>query len=121
MGISIHMNDSNFYLAAAGKAAAFDACRHLDGHWVHPGDTKGCTCLREVLEVWGYDVKEDADGNFTGIEFNGEKLGDEAKVWSAIAPWVKDGSFIEMGGDYSFRWVFKKGKCKEVRARFDDD
>ena len=62
---------------------------------------------------WRWDIEEnDRTGAVTDIWFAGEKLGDDETLFQAIAPWVKDGSFIEMmGEDGAFwKWVFQDGE-----------
>lgn len=48
--------------------------------------------------------------------FEGEKLGDDYNLFCAVAPFVEDGSYIEMSGEDGclWRWVFENGKCKEI-------
>jgi hypothetical protein len=50
------------------------------------------------------------------IHFEGEKIGQEDLLFEAIAPWVRDGSYIEMSGedDAMWRWFFHAGECHEV-------
>ena len=48
--------------------------------------------------------------------FEGEKLGSDYELFCAVAPFVEDGSYIEMSGEDGclWRWVFENGKCMEV-------
>jgi len=50
------------------------------------------------------------------MEFEREKIGQEDLLFDAIAPWVREGSYIEMSGedDAMWRWVFRGGGCHEV-------
>lgn len=66
---------------------------------------------------WEPDTND--DGNIDYIEFNGEKIGDEDIFFNAIAPYVKDGSYIEMVGEdnYRWRWVFHDGMVEEKAAK----
>lgn len=68
---------------------------------------------------WAYDFELDETGNVTGIEFLGEKVGEDYWMFQSIAPYVKDGSFIEMLGEdgEQWRWVFKDGNCREITAK----
>lgn len=74
--------------------------------------------LNEALNEISWDTEEDDKGNITYMRFDGEKLGDEGVIFDAIAPYVKKGSFIEMGGEDShiWRWVFNGKKCVEKDA-----
>ena len=80
--------------------------------------------LMDAMEAWRWEVEIDEKGNISGVEFMGEKLGDDKVLFDAIAPFVKDGSYIEMqGGDGEmWRWVFKDGKCEEIypKIHWDD-
>ena len=72
------------------------------------------------IQRFGYIPKLDNDGNIVEIDFEGERLGhDEDVMFNAIAPYVEDGSFIEMVGEDGdrWRWVFKNGECKEIKAK----
>lgn len=119
MGICFHVVESKFFLAETDKAKAFEAAKPLHGHWVREGDTKHCEDLAEVLEIWGYEVEEDSKGNIVKIFLCNEKLGDEIKMFKAIAPYVKAGSYLECGGDCgSWRWVFNGTTCEEKSPRW---
>lgn len=60
----------------------------------------------------------DPEGNITDIEFHGEKLYEDFSLFQSLAPYVKDGSYIEMMGEdgEQWRWVFANGKCREIKA-----
>jgi len=46
------------------------------------------------------------------------KLWDHDEMCKQIAPYVEDGSYIEMSGEDGamWRWVFKHGECHEISA-----
>lgn len=96
MGYSMTMNGSTFFVSSENSGRVLAAMQHQP-----------------------YDLKLDDDGNITGISFCGEKLGDELMVFQRIAPYVRDGSFIEMEGmdNETWRWIFTNGKCREVKAK----
>jgi len=124
MGVSISQMGCEFFLPAEHKEAAFRAAKPVYGGWVRKGDSKGCTSLSEVLELWGYASEEDEQGNIVKLWFETEKLGEEIKVFQAIGPFVKAGSYLDMNGDYGqFRWAFDGKTCKEQQAKiqWDDD
>jgi hypothetical protein len=64
--------------------------------------------LFHALEDWGWDADVDANGDIIDICFLGEKLGDEIKLFKALAPFVEADSYIEMQGEDGdlWRWVF---------------
>lgn len=95
MGYCMSMNDSKFFVS-----------------------TENVGRVLSVMQHQPYELKFDDDGNIVDISFYGDKLGDEPRVFQKIAPYVKDGSYIEMEGEDNdiWRWVFKDSKCREVKA-----
>jgi len=113
------MVESKFYIAAVDKSAAYKVAKPLFGHWVRKGDTDDCMNLGEVLEVWGYHVREDEEGNIVKVSLDNEKLGDEFELFKAIAPYVKAESYLGFNGDYGpWRWVFDGTTCVEKRPSY---
>ena len=86
--------------------------------WVSTEDVLGATSLADAMEAFRWSVEHDAEGNITSISFAGEKLGDDAHFFGAIAEFVDDGSFIEMLGEDGarWRWIFSGGKVVEKHA-----
>ena len=81
--------------------------------------TENTARILSKMTRFGYEPEMDDDGNIVGVEFVGEKISySEDTMFDAIAPYVEDGSFIEMTGEDGcmWRWVFKNGTCKEQRA-----
>ncbi|MFA5025053.1 MAG: hypothetical protein WC503_00900 [Candidatus Shapirobacteria bacterium] len=68
--------------------------------------------LKEIFECWRWIIKEDVLG-ICGIEFMGEKAGDDKVLFQAIAPYVKSGSNIQMVGEdgAAWRWYFNGTDC----------
>jgi len=63
--------------------------------------------LKEALESWAWKPEFDEEGNIVAISFEGNKSGSELELFQAIAPFVKAGSFIEMGGEDGAIWRFQ--------------
>jgi len=82
----------------------------IDMSYVKDNDIKTIFCK------WRWDVSFDDDGNVFGINFNGSKIGAEEALFTAIAPFVGSGSYIEMrGGNHDmWRWTFSDGKLRTV-------
>lgn len=77
---------------------------------------------RNLILAFGdlrWNVNVDVDYNIIAIQFGGENLWDDKSLFEAVAPYVEDGSFIEMTGDEGekWRWVFKDGGLKEIYAK----
>jgi hypothetical protein len=52
------------------------------------------------------------------LEFTGEKIGCEDRLWEQIAPWVTDESFINCTGEDGemWRWYWRQGRFFVVEA-----
>lgn len=96
MGYCMSMNDSTFFVP-----------------------TENTGRVLAVMQHQPYELKFDDNGDIVDISFYGDKLGNDLKAFQKIAPFVQDGSFIEMEGEdnETWRWVFKNGKCREVKAK----
>lgn len=128
MGYCISLHNYDFILAAEHKEAALAAMKALPDQgysWVDINDVRRCKTLEEALREWRYEPEVDDGGNIIGFDFTGEKIGDEDRMFAAIALFVKHGSYIEMLGEDSarWRWKFANGQMKEISARiiWDDD
>ncbi len=73
--------------------------------------------LEDVMSYFYYFPELDDNGNICGFRFDGVKLRDDYEFWSALAPFIKDGDYIEMEGeDFTlWRWTFKNGVCKVLK------
>lgn len=96
MGYCMSMNDSTFFVP-----------------------TENTGRVLAVMQHQPYELKFDDNGNIVDISFYGDKLGNDLKAFQKIAPFVRNGSFIEMEGEdnETWRWFFKNGKCREVKAK----
>ncbi len=84
--------------------------------WVHDNECTSARNLVEFLDAWRWHVSMDDDGNITNLWFEGEKHGDDSKLFEALAPFVADGSYIEMIGEDGVMWreTFSEGKYTRV-------
>jgi hypothetical protein len=87
--------------------------------WVTTDEFLDATTVFDAIKAWRWEVAKDIEGNIDAIDFYGEKLGDDKVLFDAIAPWVKDDSYIQMSGEDGsvWRWVFSEGKCTEQNAK----
>lgn len=94
------------------KGAAFQHYAWVNNNYINSND------IKEIFKCWRWDVDTDEQGNIKSIYFEGQKLGYDEYLFKAIAPFVKDGSYIEMSGEDGalWRWTFKNGQCREVHA-----
>jgi len=90
--------------------------------WVNMEELKNAKTLEDAMNCWGWEVYTE-DEDIVDICFVSEKLGQEEVLFDAIAPFVEDGSYIEMGGEDGgiWRWQFNKGICVENEANISFD
>lgn len=71
--------------------------------------------ISDIFICWRWEVGFDEDGNVNSVTFQGEKLGDDGVLFKKIAPYVQDGSYIEMVGEDNmmWRWIFQDGRVFE--------
>ena len=135
MGYYMRQNDCNFFIAAEDCDAALQAIKNLKGKettpnyrngkevdfhfsWVNTSDFVNAKTLEEALGAWRWEVYPDEEGDIDSILFMGKKLGDDAILFEAIAPFVRSLSFIEMQGEDGdrWRWAFYEGVMHEQQA-----
>ena len=82
--------------------------------WMNWNYDETCKDLVEVLEEVGFDVYQN-DTGIIGLEYD-SKTGDEEVFLKALAPFVKDGSYLPFKGEEGECWdySFHKGKMREV-------
>lgn len=140
MGYCMTQMDCNFFVEAKNISAMTDAIKdladakhsneHKGGSW-RDGEKKASwyswvdmsfsqlTDIKSMFKCWRWEIDYDDAGDISQIQFAGEKLGQDDVLFNAIAPFVKNNSFIEMEGEDGtrWRWVFKNGKCIEKQAK----
>lgn len=128
MGYYVSQEKTCFFISSANKQAALDAVKSLNPieyhknsdfqrdsfSWVNTDKYKSATTLQEALEEWRWSPLTDDHGNIVDVEFTGEKAGDDKALFAAIAPFVKEYSYITMQGEngYRWRWLFSKSKLE---------
>ena len=109
---------------------------HYD--WVDLDKVNEALDFKEAIEEWRWVVEMEAQDtkqidpkdltaehfdpqpkdtrqNVIGIEFNGDKLGDDMLLLDAIAPYVEEGSWVAMDGQEGcWVWDFHDGIVKEI-------
>lgn len=60
----------------------------------------------------------DGDGNIVDIKVEGCILAEMREMLTAIALWVREGSYLSLFSDDGsrWRWVFQQGRCREIPA-----
>ncbi len=131
MGYHMSMMEVSFRLSKTRSAEALAAIKALAGsETIHDGsgehfswvDTQGVTSaktLEDALRAWRWDPSADDAGNIESLWFVGEKLGDDMRLFQAIAPFVEPGSYLQMIGDDDsiWRWRFDGIQVHEEPGR----
>lgn len=139
MGYHMWQDDCNFVIKAANFPAALQAIKDLmlnkedmdGGSWsgevhterwysfVHTDAVMESETLIDALSAWRWDAETREGGDIYFISFTGEKSGQEKLLFRAIAPYVKNGSYICMRGEDGalWRWYFEDGTCKDQEGR----
>lgn len=86
---------------------------------VASNDLKKATNLTDAMRVWRWNPEYDVAGNIISLKFLGEILGDDIMFFRAIAPWVSEGSSIEVIGEDGrvIRWWFNGQRVLEQEAQ----
>jgi hypothetical protein len=116
MGYYMSQRDADFFIPRANFPKLLELLGCLDGAYSWVGDFQGKDSVEDSFAGWRWPVVLDDEGNIDGIEFSGEKLGDDSCLFEKIAPCVRPGSFVEMLGEdgHLWRWAFDGENCKEI-------
>ena len=80
--------------------------------WMDYNYPETCPDMFSVLSQVGFGFDHDDEGNLVSLYYDDNKTGNEDYFLCALAPFVKDGSFIVFKGeedDDYFRYIFKDG------------
>ena len=129
MGYHIYQEESQFFIAKDYFDDALAAIKSLAGqgsiqdssgpHFSWVGDHwDQFDTLEAMLYEWRWDVEHDEEGNICHIEFTGEKSGDDECLFRVLAPFVREGSHIDMRGEdgEQWQWQFKHRHVYEAPA-----
>ena len=113
MGYSITQMDCKFFIAGKDKKACLEACKKDENL---KDACKNIKSLEQLFSSYYYEP-ENEKADIIGLTFEGEKLSySEMELFNVIAPYVKDGSYIQMMGEDGsmWRWVFDGKECNEI-------
>lgn len=120
MGYYIDQKDEDFFIDAHNIPNVIAAIHKLSESksqysWVSD-KYREVKDIKELFKCWRWHVDQDDSGNIDSIYFEGQKLGDDDVLFRAIAPYVKDKSYIELHGEDNaiWRWAFKNGRFLET-------
>lgn len=119
MGYRISVINSEFFIADQDKYAAFKILKSVYGEqsWF-----KDCRCLEDVFESFMLSVENDADDNICDVGFVDDANGTEETMLSHIAPFIKDGSYMELSSEgEQWRLCFNDGKMSKKEPKISWD
>ena len=121
MGYCMDQRDSDFHVARENVADMAKAVRAIEGQFAWVSNRHNAGTVEGLFRAWRWEIQRDDGGDVVGINFCGEKLGDDPILFEAIAPYVQDGSYIEMQGEDGalWRWSFTDGKVVEQEGVVD--
>lgn len=87
--------------------------------WMNVGDLAQAKSLYEVAALFRWPLEPGIGPHAIGIDFDGEKIGDDELFFGIIAPHVAVGSYIEMVGEDGdrWRWVFDGERVKSISPK----
>lgn len=116
MSYNMTQHDTEFFMDKSNLEAARQALRNAaaDCEWFK---MKNARSLENAVYQFGWNLEFDDDDNVNGIEHLWECAGDEKRLFHAIAPYVKPGSYIQMTGEdgAQWRWIFDGVCCTEKK------
>lgn len=118
MGYCVSMKNIHFFVEEKDKYAAYRAFKKSS---LAAEIQKPIYCIEDAFAYYGYTAENDNEDNIICLRHTAEKLGNEAVLFSAIAPYVKSGSFIEMTGEDNqlWRWIFTDGTLKKIEPKVE--
>lgn len=127
VGYCISLSEVEFRIKSVNKLPALRALKELARAtqaagatlaWVDLDEVLDADSIGEAMRAFSYEVDVERETeDVVGLEFEGEKLGDEKKMLDAIAPHVEPGSYLQVQGEDGemWRWVFDGVTCAERR------
>lgn len=120
MGYNIKLVGCDFWIGSENADEALEALRHRTEPdrqaWMNRATPEEWDYLKEALEDWRFMATLDDERNIVGLQFIGEKVGDENVLFDTLAPYVGDESYLEFQGADGERWryVFEGGDVEKV-------
>ena len=109
MGYQIYMREVDLRIRKENFEAALNALKEAfvsDRTW-----TEHLKSLEDAMSDFGYIPEYDEDGSINGFEYEGKCLRGDYEFWTALAPYVEEGCYLEVEGDdlEIWRWKFRNG------------
>jgi hypothetical protein len=84
--------------------------------WVTTKEVLEADTVEKAIECWGWETETDEEsGDVIDCYFPENKMGQEDIMFTAIAPFVEEGSYFVMLGEEGsqWRWYFTEGGFEE--------
>lgn len=120
MGYCMYQVDCDFRIDASRMGELFLALKRCEPNfYVSASDIEAASTVEELFNAWRWSPQFDEQNNMYAVYFEGEKARNEEAFLDCIAPFVDEGSFIEMKGedDSMWRWWFTAEQCIEIRPK----
>lgn len=107
---------SNIFLSKENAGKAFDVLKQETlsqnelSHWITLKEVELSKNFDELMTAMRWMPQFSNDGDVIGLEHNGFNVAEETFVFKTIAPFVKDGSYIEYE---------REGYSTDLKVRFD--
>ena len=96
MGYQIYMREVDLRIRKENFEAALKALKEAfvsDRTW-----TEHLKSLEDAMSDFGYIPEYDEDGSINGFEYEGKCLRGDYEFWTALAPYVEEGCYLEVEG-----------------------
>jgi len=128
MGYSIYRLETDFFMAKAVHEKALFCIKKFAREKLAAGrqiafadaaEIEQLENLEDTLMALRWIPETNETDDITDLDFSGEKAGDDFELFSAIAEYVRDGSYISFVGEDSkvWRWLFLNGRVIEQAGR----
>ena len=117
MGYCITQIKENFQMDVADREKALASLRKGVKNSYDKEAIKDKPSLEEAMLELCWDLESYDGATYSNILFNGEKYhSDLIDPLNAIAPYVKEGSYVSFVGEEGdvFTFLFKDGSCQEI-------
>ena len=116
MSYSMEQKDTQFFMDKAGLEPARKAILAAMSTFNWFKKRKALT-LEAAAAQCDWALEFDDNDNVIGIEHLNDYQGQEEKLFAALAPYVRPGSFIQMIGEDGelWRWSFDGVTCREQK------
>jgi hypothetical protein len=128
MGYYQELENSDFRMTPRNQEKARDAILEKDSLMLEVIENNSLMyhfttplSFQQLMKCLSWSIRLNTENDCVSeICYSGEKASDtDFALFTTIAPFVEDDSFIEMKGEdgYRWRWWFRGGLCKELDSK----